>query len=101
MYLNRTITVRTVNQPGDPLVARKGGVRLLVIITLPRSYRSAGDYHVGSLVVEDRAQILQSTKRSLIQQFRKLVGFHGADLVFTDAAVREIAKIAPVGGAGT
>ena len=30
----------------------------------------------------------------MIQQFRKLVRFHGADLVFTDAAVKEIARIA-------
>ena len=29
-----------------------------------------------------------------LNQFRKLVRFHGADLMFTDAAVREIARIA-------
>ena len=40
------------------------------------------------------------TKDSLIQQFRKLVRFHGADLVFTDAAVREIARIALERGTG-
>ena len=40
------------------------------------------------------------TKGSLIQQFRKLVRFHGADLVFTDAAVREIARIALERGTG-
>ena len=34
-------------------------------------------------------------KNSLIQQFRKLVRFHGADLMFTDAAVREIATDRP------
>jgi ATP-dependent protease Clp ATPase subunit len=32
----------------------------------------------------------------LAHQFRKLVRFHGADLVFTDATVREIARIALV-----
>ena len=42
---------------------------------------------LDALGVDDLARILQSTKRSLIQQFRKLVRFHGADLVFTDAAI--------------
>jgi ATP-dependent Clp protease ATP-binding subunit ClpX len=50
--------------------------------------------------VDDLARILYSTKGSLIQQFRKLVKFHGADLVFTDAAVKEIAKIAFERGTG-
>jgi len=49
---------------------------------------------LDALGVEDLARILQFTKGSLIQQFRKLVQFHGADLMFTDAAVREIARIA-------
>ena len=49
---------------------------------------------LDALGVEDLIHTHQSTKGSLIQQFRKLVKFHGADLVFTDAAVREIAKIA-------
>ncbi len=49
---------------------------------------------LDALGVEELARILQSTKGSLIQQFRKLVRFHGADLLFTDAAVWEIAKIA-------
>src|SRR5271165_6840445 len=49
---------------------------------------------LDALGVEDLARILQSTKGSLIQQFRKLVRFHGADLMFTDAAVKEIARIA-------
>ncbi len=52
------------------------------------------------LGVDDLARILQSTKGSLIQQFRKLVRFHNADLVFTDGAVREIAKIALARGVG-
>jgi ATP-dependent Clp protease ATP-binding subunit ClpX len=65
---------------------------------------------LDALSVDDLARILQSTKGSLIQQYRKLVRFHGADLVFTDAAVREIARIAfgawhrspraPIGGRG-
>ena len=50
--------------------------------------------------VEDLARILQIPKNSLIQQYRKLVRFHGADLVFTDAAVREIARIALERGTG-
>jgi len=36
----------------------------------------------------------------LLNQFRKLVRFHGADLLFTDAAVREIARIALERGTG-
>ena len=55
---------------------------------------------LDALGVDDLARILQSTKGSLIQQFRKLVRFHGADLVFTDAAVREIARIALERGTG-
>src|SRR5271165_1218018 len=55
---------------------------------------------LDALGVEDLARILQSTKGSLIQQFRKLVRFHGADLMFTDAAVKEIAKIALEHGTG-
>src|SRR5208337_2614727 len=50
--------------------------------------------------VDDLARILQSTKGSLIQQFRKLVRFHGSDLMFTDAAIKEIARIALQRGTG-
>jgi ATP-dependent Clp protease ATP-binding subunit ClpX len=55
---------------------------------------------LDTLGVEDLARILQSTKGSLIQQFRKLVRFHNADLLFTDAAVKEIATIALDRGTG-
>jgi ATP-dependent Clp protease ATP-binding subunit ClpX len=55
---------------------------------------------LDALGVEDLARILQTPKGSLIQQFRKLVRFHGADLLFTDAAVREIARIALARGTG-
>ena len=55
---------------------------------------------LDALGVEDLARILQSTKGSLIQQFRKLVRFHGADLLFTDAAIKEIARIALERGTG-
>src|SRR5271157_641121 len=55
---------------------------------------------LDALGVDDLARILQTPKGSLIQQFRKLVKFHGADLVFTDAAVREIARIAFERGTG-
>ena len=49
---------------------------------------------LDALGVEDLARILQTPKNSLIQQFRKLVKFHAADLLFTDAAIKEIAGIA-------
>ena len=55
---------------------------------------------LDALGVDDLARILQTTKGSLIQQFRKLVRFHGADLVFTDAAIKEIARIALERGTG-
>jgi len=55
---------------------------------------------LDALSVDDLARILQSTKGSLIQQFRKLVRLHGADLLFTDAAVREMARIALERGTG-
>ena len=55
---------------------------------------------LDALGVDDLARILQTPKNSLVQQFRKLVRFHGADLVFTDAAVREIAQIALERGTG-
>ena len=55
---------------------------------------------LDALGVEDLARILQTPKNSLIQQFRKLVRFHGADLMFTDAAVKEIARIALERGTG-
>ncbi len=46
------------------------------------------------------AHILRIPKNSLIQQFRKIVRYHGADLSFTDGAVREIAIIALERGGG-
>ncbi len=55
---------------------------------------------LDALGVENLARILQSTKGPLIQQFRKLVRLHNADLVFTDGAVGEIAKIALERGTG-
>jgi len=55
---------------------------------------------LDALGVDDLARILQTTKGSLIQQFRKLVRFHGADLTFTDAAIKEIARIALERGTG-
>ena len=55
---------------------------------------------LDALGVDDLARILHSTKGSLIQQFRKLVRFHGADLLFTDAAIKEIARIALERGTG-
>jgi ATP-dependent Clp protease ATP-binding subunit ClpX len=55
---------------------------------------------LDALGVEDLARILHSTKNSLVQQFRKLVRFHAADLTFTDGAVKEIARIALERGTG-
>ncbi len=55
---------------------------------------------LDALGVQDLARILQTPKNSLLNQFRKLVRFHGADLVFTDAAVKEIARIALERGTG-
>ncbi len=49
---------------------------------------------LDALGVDDLARILQSTKGSLIQQFRKLVKFHGAELLFTNNALNEIARVA-------
>jgi len=55
---------------------------------------------LDALGVDDLVRILTSTRGSLIQQFRKLVRFHGADLLFTDGAVREIARVALERGMG-
>jgi ATP-dependent Clp protease ATP-binding subunit ClpX len=49
---------------------------------------------LNALGVDDLARILHAPKDSLIAQFRKLIRFHGADLVFTDAAIKEVARIA-------
>ncbi len=55
---------------------------------------------LDALGVDDLARILQTLKNSLLNQFRKLVRFHGADLLFTDAAIKEIARIALERGTG-
>jgi ATP-dependent Clp protease ATP-binding subunit ClpX len=55
---------------------------------------------LDALGVDDLARILQTPKNSLLNQFRKLVKFHGAELLFTDAAVKEIARIALERGTG-
>ena len=55
---------------------------------------------LDALGVDDLTRILQTPKGSLIQQFRKLVRFHGSDLMFTDAAIKEIARIALERGTG-
>ena len=49
---------------------------------------------LDALAVEDLVRILQTPKNSSVQQFRKLVKFHGADLVFTKNALKEIARVA-------
>ena len=55
---------------------------------------------LDALGVEDLARILQTPKNSLIQHYRKLIRFHNADLMFTDAAIKEIARIALERGTG-
>jgi ATP-dependent protease Clp ATPase subunit len=49
---------------------------------------------LDALGVDDLARILNQPKDLLIARLRKLVRFYGADLVFTDAAMKEVAKIA-------
>jgi ATP-dependent Clp protease ATP-binding subunit ClpX len=53
-----------------------------------------------NLGAEDLVRILMQPKDSAVAQYRKHVGFHGADLLFRDAAVREIAWIALERGTG-
>src|SRR5271157_1821578 len=55
---------------------------------------------LDALGVDDLARILQTPKNSLVQEFRKLVRFQGSDLMFTDAAIKEIARIALDRGTG-
>jgi ATP-dependent Clp protease ATP-binding subunit ClpX len=55
---------------------------------------------LDALSVDDLVRILQAPKDSVIAQSRKLVKFHGADLVFTGGAVKEIARIALERGTG-
>ena len=55
---------------------------------------------LDALGVDDLARILQTPKNSLVQQFRKLVKFHCADLIFTDAAIKDISKITLERGTG-
>ena len=54
----------------------------------------------GGTQATPRVKTARISWKSLAQQFRKLVRFHGADLTFTDAAVREIARIALERGTG-
>ena len=56
--------------------------------------------HLAPLSVDDLARILTQPRGSLIAQYRKLVQFHGADLVVTDQAVKEIASVALERGTG-
>jgi ATP-dependent Clp protease ATP-binding subunit ClpX len=55
---------------------------------------------LDALGVDELSRILQIPKNSLVAQYRKLVQFHGADLAFTEGAVREIARIASARGTG-
>jgi len=55
---------------------------------------------LDALGVDDLCRILQQPTNSLVAQYRKLVKFHGADLMFTDGAVKEIAEIALERGTG-
>jgi len=62
--------------------------RLPVVVTL------------DDLGVDDLVRILQEPKNSLIDQYRKLLAYHGADLEFTPGAIQEIARIAFQRGTG-
>jgi ATP-dependent Clp protease ATP-binding subunit ClpX len=55
---------------------------------------------LDDLGVEDLARILTEPTNSLIGQFTKLLAYHGADLKFTDGAIREIARLAHARGTG-
>jgi ATP-dependent protease Clp ATPase subunit len=44
--------------------------------------------------------ISSDTEETQVAQYRKLVRFHGADLAFTEGAVREVARIAVGRGTG-
>ena len=55
---------------------------------------------LDDLGVDDLVKILHFPKNSLLNQFRKLVRFQGVDLVFTDAAIKEIARVALQRGSG-
>jgi ATP-dependent Clp protease ATP-binding subunit ClpX len=55
---------------------------------------------LNPLGVDDLARILTQPQDSLMAQYRKLVRFRGADLVFKNAAIREIARIALERGNG-
>jgi ATP-dependent Clp protease ATP-binding subunit ClpX len=55
---------------------------------------------LDDLGVEDLARILQEPKNSLLDQYRKLLKYRHADLEMTDAAIREIARIAHERGTG-
>jgi ATP-dependent Clp protease ATP-binding subunit ClpX len=55
---------------------------------------------LNDLGIDDLVRILPIPRGSLIQRFRKLVRFHGAELFFTNATVRKIAKIAMERGRG-
>jgi len=55
---------------------------------------------LDALGVEELARMLTQPRDSLIAQYRKLVRFRSADLVFTDGAVKEIARIALERGTG-
>ncbi len=46
------------------------------------------------------SSVLNVPKNSVVQQYPKLVRFHGADLLFADAAIKEIARIALDRGTG-
>jgi ATP-dependent Clp protease ATP-binding subunit ClpX len=55
---------------------------------------------LDDLSIDDLARILTEPKDSLLDQYRKLLAYHGADLEFTDGAIREIARIAHERGTG-
>lgn len=43
---------------------------------------------------EDLVHVLRNTKNALVQQYKKLLAWDGVELVMTDEAIREVAKVA-------
>jgi ATP-dependent Clp protease ATP-binding subunit ClpX len=55
---------------------------------------------LSELTVDDLVSVLTRPKNALLKQYRKLAQLHGADVRFTDEAVREIARLAYEHGTG-
>jgi ATP-dependent Clp protease ATP-binding subunit ClpX len=56
--------------------------------------------HVIDLTEDDFVRILTEPKNALVKQYQRLFGFEGVDLVFTEDALRAIARLAIERGTG-